>query len=107
AVRPRPAQPAAVPEAVVAAEPVVEVQLATPETPAQRWQGTPDIPVVYPVAMAAAMAARGGAATVTGRPLAISPALAQVTALLRTPQGLRSAMLLREVLAAPLCHRRR
>src|SRR5262249_8553664 len=114
-VRPEPGRPAEVVPVraqpvreaeVVPAEPIVEAQLATPEAPPQR-PGADDIPVVYPVAMAAAMAARPGAPAAAARAMPLSPALAQVTALLRTPHGLRTAVLLREVLGTPLCHRRR
>jgi hypothetical protein len=89
-------------------EPIPVVEIVEEAQAGPVWQGTavPSAPVqVVSVATEARLTSQQ--AFDLGRGKGVSPALAQLAALLRTPQGLRNAMLLREILAPPLCHRQR
>jgi hypothetical protein len=89
--------------------PVLEVlpvqEEPTPAAVPDQWAPPVQAPVVTGTPVDAGLTQPTYAAT--GTPRAVPPRLAQLTAMLKTPQQLRVAMVLREVLDPPLCQRRR
>jgi hypothetical protein len=95
---------------VVEPIPVLEVLPVKeePAAPAPREQWAPPVQaaVVTGTAVGAGLTQPTFAAA-AGTPRAVPPRLAQILGLLKTPQQLRAAMVLREVLDPPLCKRQR
>jgi hypothetical protein len=118
AARP-PARPAPVPpsrrpplQPVPVAEPVPVLEVVPLEeerrgaSPGPTWQQPPQPPAALP-AVVPGKAVPAGQQFPVGAGRTVSPALATVHALLRSPQGLRSVMVLREILDPPLSMRGR
>jgi hypothetical protein len=106
----RPTKPTRARPAVVEPIPVVEV-LPVQEEPAstaprEQWAAPVQAAVVTGTAVGAGLTQPTFAAE-AGAVRAIPPRLAQIVALLKTPQQLRAAMVLREVLDPPLSMRRK
>jgi len=122
--RPAPARPAAPPRPaaprskkpptgrplVVEPLPVLEVvpvpEEPTSTAPREQWAEPVQAAVVTGTTIGAGLTQPTFAAE-AGTPRAVPPRLAQILGLLKTPQQLRAAMVLREVLDPPLCKRRR